>query len=114
MMRKYFGSFATEVGLPFDEFFSFGQTRVNATDPFSMTILALRLSRHSNGVSKLHGEVSRGLWKDVWTGVPDDEVRITSLTKGIHTKTWLLREFSDLKTRNLVVWEESLTNEDFG
>src|SRR5438874_1073467 len=60
MMRKYFASFATEIGLPFDEFFSFGQTRVNATDPFSMTILALRLSRHSNGVSKLHGEVSRG------------------------------------------------------
>src|SRR6266480_4725026 len=50
MMRKYFGSFATEIGLPFDEFFSFGQTRINATDPFSMTILALRLSRHSNGV----------------------------------------------------------------
>src|SRR5215472_912878 len=65
MMRKYFGSFATEVGLPFDEFFSFGQTRLNATDPFSMTILALRSSRHSNGVSKLHGDVSRGLWKDV-------------------------------------------------
>src|SRR5689334_18585408 len=70
MMRKYFGSFAAEIGLPFDEFFSFGQTRVNADDPFSMTILALRLSRHSNGVSQLHGEVSRGLWKDVWTGVP--------------------------------------------
>src|SRR5437667_1212822 len=65
MMRKYFGSFATEIGLPFDEFFSFGQPRINATDPFSMTILALRLSRHSNGVSQLHGEVSRGLWKDV-------------------------------------------------
>src|SRR4030081_2640164 len=38
MMRKYFGSFATEIGLPFDEFFSFGQTRINATDPFSMRI----------------------------------------------------------------------------
>src|SRR5437762_10654584 len=70
MMRKYFGSFATEIGLPFDEFFSFGQTRINATDPFSMTILALRLSRHSNGASNLHGEVTRGLWQDVWTGVP--------------------------------------------
>src|SRR5438045_4288185 len=52
MVLKYFGSFATEIGLPFDEFFSFGQTRVNATDPFSMTILALRLSRPSKGVTK--------------------------------------------------------------
>src|SRR5215813_3174193 len=73
MMRKYFGDFAKELGLPFDEFFSFGQTRLNATDPFSMTILALRLSRHANGVSKLHGEITRSLWKDVWSGVPIHE-----------------------------------------
>ena len=113
MMRKYFGSFATEIGLPFDEFFSFGQTRVNATDPFSMTIMALRLSRHSNGVSKLHGEVSRGLWKDVWTGVPASEVPITHVTNGIHTKTWLAPEFLALYDKYLGDWEENLTNEDF-
>src|SRR5882757_5041772 len=113
MMRKYFGSFATEIGLPFDEFFSFGQTRINATDPFSMTILALRLSRHSNGVSKLHGEVSRGLWKDVWTGVPAHEVPITHVTNGIHTKTWLAPEFLVLYDKYLGDWEEKLTDEDF-
>src|SRR4051812_15569822 len=113
MMRKYFGSFATEVGLPFDEFFSFGQTRVNANDPFSMTILALRLSRHSNGVSKLHGEVSRGLWKDVWSGVPEHEVPITSITNGVHTKTWMAPEFSGLYQKYLGDWEEHLTDPDF-
>src|ERR1051325_10286641 len=68
MMRKYFGNFAKELNIPFDELFSFGHTRLDPNDPFSMTILALRLSRHANGVSKLHGEVSRSLWKDVWTG----------------------------------------------
>ena len=103
MMRKYFGSFATEVGVAFRRIFSFGQTRLNATDPFSMTILALRLSRHSNGVSKLHGEVSRGLWKDVWTGVPEHEVPITSVTNGIHTKTWLAPEFSNSTTSISVI-----------
>src|SRR5689334_1023831 len=113
MMRKYFGSFATEVGLPFDEFFSFGQTRVNDTDPFSMTILALRLSRHSNGVSKLHGEVSRGLWKDVWTGVPAHEVPIISITNGVHTKTWMAPEFAALYGKHLGDWEEHLTEPDF-
>src|SRR5213595_528656 len=113
MMRKYFGSFAAAIGLPFDEFFSFGQTRINATDPFSMTILALRLSRHSNGVSKLHGEVSRGLWKDVWTGVPEHEVPITSITNGVHTQTWLAPEFLVLYDKYLGDWEENLTNEDF-
>src|SRR6201987_5863468 len=64
MMRKYFGDFAKELGIPFDELFSFGQKRVDRSDPFSMTILALRLSRHANGVSALHGQVSRCLWKD--------------------------------------------------
>ena len=113
MMRKYFADFAAELGIPFDELSTFGQTRVNPNDPFSMTILALRLSRHANGVSKLHGEVSRGLWKDVWTGVPQHEVPITSVTNGVHTKTWMAPEFSALYDKYLGNWEENLTDEDF-
>jgi starch phosphorylase len=113
MMRKYFGQFAKELNIPFDELFSFGQTRVNPSDPFSMTILALRLSRHANGVSKLHGEVTRSLWKDVWTGVPVQEVPITSITNGVHTKTWMAPEFSALYRKYLHDWEEHLTEPDF-
>src|SRR6476659_10847453 len=113
MMQKYFGKFAEELNVSFDELFSFGHTRLNPNEPFSMTILALRLSRHSNGVSKLHGEVSRSLWKDVWTGVPEHEVPITSVTNGIHTKTWLAPEFLELYNKYLGDWEENLTNEDF-
>ncbi len=113
LMRKYFGDFAKEMGIPFDELFTFGQTRVNPSDPFSMTILALRASRHANGVSALHGDVSRGLWKDVWTGVPVGEVPITSITNGIHTKTWMAPEFSALYTKYLGDWEENLTDADF-
>jgi starch phosphorylase len=113
MMRKYFGDFAKELNIPFDELLSFGQTRVDPTDPFSMTILALRLSRHANGVSKLHGDVSRTLWKDVWTGVPVHEVPITSITNGVHTKTWMAPEFSALYRKHLGDWEEHLTEQDF-
>ncbi len=113
MMQKYFGDFAKELDIPFDELFSFGQTRVDPDDPFSMTILALRMSRHSNGVSKLHGEVSRSLWKDVWTGVPVHEVPITSITNGIHTKTWMAPEFSALYRKYLGDWEEHLTDPRF-
>src|SRR5213595_3884004 len=113
MMRKYFGAFAKELNIPFDELFSFGQTRVDPSDPFSMTILALRLSRHTNGVSKLHGEVTRSLWKDVWAGVPVHEVPITSITNGVHTKTWMAPEFSALYQKHLGAWEEHLTEPDF-
>ncbi|CAN5761132.1 glycosyltransferase family 1 protein [soil metagenome] len=113
MMRRYFGDFAKHLRIPFEELFTFGQTRMNPDDPFSMTILALRLSRHANGVSKLHGQVSRGLWKDVWAGVPQHEVPITSITNGVHTKTWMAPEFSALYTKYLGDWEEHLTDHDF-
>src|SRR5207237_9534617 len=78
-----------------------------------MTILAVRLSRHTNGVSNLHGEVTRSLWKDVWAGVPVHEVPITSITNGIHTKTWMAPEFSALYRKHLGVWEEHLTVQEF-
>ncbi|HYK23524.1 MAG TPA: alpha-glucan family phosphorylase, partial [Candidatus Acidoferrum sp.] len=113
MMRKYFGNFAKELNIPFDELFTFGQTRLDPNDPFSMTILALRLSRHANGVSKLHGEVSRSLWKDVWAGVPVNEVPITNITNGVHTKTWMAPEFAALYRKHLGAWEEHLTEPEF-
>ena len=113
MMQKYFGKLAKELNIPFDELFSFGHTRVNSDDPFSMTILALRLSRHANGVSKLHGEVTRALWKDVWSGVPVHEVPITSITNGVHTKTWMAPEFAALYRKHLGTWEEHLTETEF-
>src|SRR5438552_9769346 len=108
MMRKYFGNFAKELNITFDELFTFGQTRLDPNDPFSMTILALRLSRHANGVSKLHGEVTRSLWKDVWSCVPVQEVPITRITNGTHTKTWIAPESSALYDKHLGTWDEQL------
>src|SRR5213596_1700412 len=113
MMQKYFGKFAKELNIPFDELFSFGHTRLHPDEPFNMTVLALRLSRHANGVSKLHGEVSRSLWKDVWSGVPVHEVPVTSITNGVHTKTWMAPEFAALYRKHLGAWEEHLTEPEF-
>jgi starch phosphorylase len=113
MMQKYFGQFAKELNIQFDELFSFGHTRLNPDEPFSMTILALRLSRHANGVSELHGEITRSLWKDVWSGVPTHEVPITSITNGVHTKTWMAPEFAALYRKHLGDWEEHLTEPEF-
>ncbi len=113
MMRRYFGGFATELGIPFDELFRFGQTSIDPLDTFNMTILALRVSRHANGVSKLHGAVSRALWKDVWAGVPVHEVPITSITNGVHTKTWMAPEFSALFRKHLGAWDDHQTEPEF-
>src|SRR5437868_4767183 len=113
MMVRYFGDFAKELRISLDELFHFGQTSTDPAATFSMTILALRTSRHANGVSKLHGEVTRFLWKDVWSGVPVQEVPITSITNGIHTKTWMAPEFAALYRKHLGAWEEHLTESEF-
>ncbi len=114
LMAKYFAAFPAQVGISFDRLFALGQATVHPENTFSMTILALRTSRFANGVSKLHGEVSRGLWKNVWKDVPEQEVPITSITNGVHIKTWAAGEYHDLYAKYLGAdWEDQLTNTDF-
>ncbi len=115
LFEAYLGHYAAETGIPFDRLYSYGlSTSAAQSDPFSMTILALRTSRHANGVAKLHGEVSRAMWQDVWRGVPVDEVPITSITNGIHTKTWLSPDISALYDKHLGTdWEDHLTDVEY-
>jgi starch phosphorylase len=114
LIGRYLGKYAHDFGLGFDEFFALGQTIVNSAQLFSMTILALRTSRHANGVSKLHGEVSKSLWQDVWAGVPLAEVPITSITNGIHTKTWTAPEFHRIYEKYLGAdWADHLTDGEY-
>lgn len=114
MMRKYFSAYCEHTGISFDEFYSIGQATENPEPDFSMTILALRTSRHANGVSKLHGEVSQKMWQTVWAGVPANEVPISSVTNGIHTKTWLAPEFAQMFTKYLAAdWEDHITDCEF-
>lgn len=56
---------------------------------FHMTVAAIRLSTHVNGVSRLHGRVSRELWRDLWPGRPADGVPIGHITNGVHLPTWI-------------------------
>ena len=114
LMAKYFLDYPAQVGIPFDQLFALGQVTVQPENSFNMTVLALRTSRFANGVSKLHGEVSRGLWKNVWKDVPENEVPITSITNGVHIKTWAAGEFHDLYAKYLGSdWEDQLSNSDY-
>ena len=91
------GDYYRELGLSRSEFMALG--RLNPSDegePFSMTILALRLAGRSNGVSILHGGLSRRLWGGVWPGLAEEEVPTGSVTNGVHLRTWLAPELSDL------------------
>ncbi|MBN2211089.1 MAG: alpha-glucan family phosphorylase [Sedimentisphaerales bacterium] len=103
LMEKYFSNYFQQIGISWDEFLALGRIKAqDRNESFSMTTLALRLSSHRNGVSQLHGMVSREMCKPVWAGdVPVDEVPVTSITNGIHVRSWISREMSELYDRYL-------------
>lgn len=114
LMHRYFGRFSEEMKIPFDEFLRFGRTwNHKPDDPFSMTILALRMSRRANGVSAKHGDVSRKMWTSVWPYAPLQEVPITSVTNGVHLHTWLAPEMRDLYQKYFGEgWQEKIGDPD--
>ncbi len=101
MMEQYFSRFWEELGLNRDEFLSLGRHEESWGTAFNMTVLALRTSGLVNGVSKLHGEVSRQMWRSVWPERPLEEVPITHITNGVHLPTWLPSETQNLFNKYL-------------
>ncbi len=102
VMDKYFGNYFQKLGINRKRFLSLGRILPDDdSETFKMTILALRLSSHTNGVSKLHGHISRGIWGSMWPGLPIDEVPIISITNGIHIKNWLADEMNALYEKYL-------------
>lgn len=114
LMKTYFANYPSDVGITWEELMSLGRIEQDPKALFSMTILALRTSRFANGVSKLHGAVSRQLWQDLWQGVPVDEVPITSITNGVHAKTWAAGEFREIYEQYLGRdWEDRQNDPEF-
>ena len=102
LMQRYFSAFADECAVGLDQLMSVGQVTPEGTDStFNMAIMALRLSARANGVSQLHGEVSRRMFSSLWPGVPEAEVPIVSVTNGVHAATWVGPEMTAVYDRHL-------------
>ena len=102
LVEHYFAKLCPQLKLTWPEFLALGrQEPTNASEPFGMTVLALRLSNLANGVSKLHGEVSRHMWKRLWPDLPASEVPITSITNGVHSQSWVSPDLAQLFDRYL-------------
>ena len=101
LMERYFAGYVRSLGLPWPEFMALGQDHIRGKEGFSMAVLALRLSHGRNGVSQLHGRVSRRLWQELWAGVPEDEVPIDAITNGVHFGSWISHDLADLFDRYL-------------
>ncbi len=102
LMDKYFGSYFTHLGINRKRFLDLGRILLDDdNESFKMPVLAMRLSGYINGVSKLHGQISREVWGSLWPGVPTNEVPIISITNGIHIRNWLSNEMGSLYDRYL-------------
>jgi len=97
LMDEYFGRFWQQMGISREKFLSLGEHQGR----FNMTVLALRLAGQSNGVSRLHGEVSRRMWQPVWPGRPAEQVPIGDITNGAHVPSWISTSLRDLFDRYL-------------
>ncbi len=89
LMEKYFSSYSQAMGLSWPEFLQMGRLEGNERSVFEMTVLALNYSCKANGVSRLHGEVSRHMWHAGWKGVPVTEVPIGHVTNGVHVASYV-------------------------
>ena len=102
LMDEYFSAYYRSLGLARKEFLGLGrQNPDNESEAFCMTVLALHMAAHSNGVSRLHSTVSRKMWQNVWPGVPVQDTPITHITNGVHAPSWVSRDMAGLFDRYL-------------
>jgi starch phosphorylase len=102
LMERYFTNWCREVGVSTDELMELGhEPNTPEGEVFNLAVMSLRLAGQSNGVAKLHGEVSRQMFSGVWPELPVEEVPIGSVTNGVHGRTWVSREMSDLLERHV-------------
>ena len=115
LLDKYFGKYFPTLGLNRKQFLGLGRVNAdNEDESFKMPILALKLSGYRNGVSQLHGEVSRKMWGELWKDIPTNEVPIKAVTNGVHVKTWLCDELDSLYERYFGPnWPEEIINPEF-
>ena len=98
LIEQYFGGDNAVPGLPVDRIVRLGSEDYPGGDPgvFNMAVMGLRLAGRANGVSALHGRVSRQMFAGLWPGFDTADIPITSITNGVHAPTWVAREVMDL------------------
>ena len=110
LVEKYFKEFWPRLGIDREEFLRLGmKLGIDLDDGFNMGILALKIAGKKNGVSKLHGAVSRELFSDVWPNISANESPITHVTNGIHTCSWLAPRLKELYNKYLMpYWQDNM------
>ena len=114
LMDKYFSNFWPKLGISREDFLRLGMKNTQGLEQgFNMGMLALRIAGKKNGVSKLHGAVSRRLFSDVWPNIAPDESPIEYVTNGIHTCSWLAPSMKKLFNQYLKpYWQDNIQDDE--
>jgi starch phosphorylase len=88
LIASYLGNWAASFGIGVDELMALGNMPEDGPDTFNMAAFCLRVSERANGVSQLHGEVSRKMFSSLWPGTSPPAVPIIAVTNGVHARTW--------------------------
>lgn len=114
LMDKYFSNLQPKLGISREDFLRLGMKSSQGLEQgFNMGMLALRIAGKKNGVSKLHGAVSRRLFSDVWPNIAPDESPIDYVTNGIHTCSWLAPSMKKLFNQYLKpYWQDNIQDDE--
>ena len=114
LVQKYFKDYWNRFSITEEEFMALGmKPNPEANSGFNMGILALKISGKKNGVSKLHGAVSRELFAEVWPEISPDESPITYVTNGVHTCSWLAPNMKELYNEYLTpYWQDNIYKDE--
>ncbi|PSK97478.1 starch phosphorylase [Murinocardiopsis flavida] len=110
LVRRHFSGDTAIDGVPVERIMALGEEDYPDGDPgvFNMAVMGMRLAQRVNGVSRLHGQVSREMFRGLWPGFDAAEVPITSVTNGVHARTWIADEAQELAGRLVADSEEFL------
>lgn len=99
LFGKYMGEFPAKLGISWSDLMNMGRENPNTDERFSMSVFALNTTQESNGVSWLHGEVSKRMFQGVWKGYAPEESHVGYVTNGVHMPTWAASEWKEFYAR---------------
>ena len=101
LFGKYLGEYPAKLGISWNELINMGRENPDTNERFSMSVFALNTCQEANGVSWLHGEVSKKMLAGVWKGYSPEESHVGYVTNGVHMPTWAASEWKEFYTKHL-------------
>ncbi|MBD5367179.1 MAG: glycosyltransferase family 1 protein [Bacteroides sp.] len=101
LFGKYMGAFPAKLGISWNDLMNMGRENPNTDERFSMSVFALNTCQEANGVSWLHGEVSKKMFAGIWKGYNWQESHVGYVTNGVHMPTWAASEWKEFYAEKL-------------